>query len=63
VTELIMHHHLVGPFWGNLILIAVAGAVTLACFAAVFWMLIHPGEEDRNHPKYEILRDAQGKEV
>jgi len=54
---------LVGPFWGNLILIAVAGAVTLACFAAVFWMLIHPGEEDRNHPKYEILRDAQGKEV
>jgi hypothetical protein len=58
-----MHHHLVGPFWGNLVLIAVAGAVTLGCFVAVFWMLIHPGEVDRNHPKHEILRDDQGNEV
>ena len=58
-----MHHHLVGPFWGNLILIAAAGAVTLACFVAVFRMLMHPGEADRNHPKYEILRDDQENEV
>jgi hypothetical protein len=58
-----MHHHWVGPFWGNIIIIAVAGAVTLGSFVAVFWMLIHPGEVDQEHPKYEILRDDLGNEV
>ena len=23
-----MHHHLSGPFWGNVIIIALAGAIT-----------------------------------
>ncbi len=52
-----MHHHLIGPFWGNVIIIALAGAITVACFVAMFWMLLHPGETDRRHPKYDILRD------
>jgi hypothetical protein len=58
-----VHHHLIGPFWGNLIIIGVAGAVSLACFVAMFWMLFDPGEVDRNHPKYEILHDDQGNGV
>jgi len=52
-----MHHQLNGPFWGNVIIIALAGAITVACFAAMFRMLFHPGETDRRHPKYDILRD------
>jgi hypothetical protein len=52
----IVHHHLIGPFWGNVILIAIAGAITAGCFAAMFWMLIRPGETDPNHPKYLVLR-------
>jgi uncharacterized membrane protein len=52
-----MHDHLIGPFWGNLIIMAVAGAITVACFVAAFWMLIRPGETDRRHVKYAILRD------
>ena len=58
-----MHHHLTGPFWGNFIIIAVTGAVTVACFLAMFWMLVHPGEADPDHIKYDILRDDQGNEV
>jgi hypothetical protein len=54
-----MHHHLSGPFWGNVIIIAFAGAITVACFAAMFWMLFHPGETGERHPKYDILRDDQ----
>ena len=52
-----MQHHLFGPFWGNVIIIALAGAVTLTCFAAMVWMIIRPGETDPSHPKYAILRD------
>jgi hypothetical protein len=52
-----MTHHLLGPLWGNAVIIALAGIVTVACFAAMFRMLIRPGETDRRHPKYDILRD------
>jgi len=52
-----MHHPLNGPFWGNVIIIALAGAITVACFVAMFRMLFDPGETDRRHPKYDILRD------
>ena len=52
-----MHDHLIGPLWGNLIIMAVAGAITAACFVAMFWMLIRPGETDQRHAKYAILRD------
>ncbi len=52
-----MQHHLIGPALGNIIIIAVAGAITLACFVAMIWMLIRPGETDRRHAKYTILRN------
>ena len=51
-----MHHHLIGPFWGNVIIIGIAGAITVACFVAMFRMLLRPGETDRGHPKYLVLR-------
>jgi hypothetical protein len=51
-----MHHGFMGPFWGNVAIIAIAGAITLACFAAMFRMLFRPGERDPRHPKYMILR-------
>jgi hypothetical protein len=50
-----MHHHLAGPLWGNIIVIVIGGAITIACFAAMFWMMFRPGERDPNHPKYKIL--------
>ena len=52
-----MDHHLIGPLWGNVVIIAVAGTITLACFVAMFWMLLYPGETARDHPKNDILRD------
>ena len=52
-----MEHHLSGPLLGNLIIIGLAGAITLACFAAMVWMLFRPGENDPSHPKYRILSD------
>ena len=52
-----MHDHLVGPTWGNVIIIVLAGAVTLACIWAMLRMLIRPGEDDPAHPKYRILRE------
>lgn len=52
-----MQHHLIGPLWGNIIIIGVAGVITVFCFAAMLWMLIRPGETDRHHAKYTILRD------
>jgi hypothetical protein len=51
-----VHHHLIGPFWGNLIVIGIAAAVTVACFVAMFRMLWCPGETDQRHPKYRVLR-------
>lgn len=50
-------HHAIGPDLGNLIVAVVAGAITIACFAAMFWLLIHPGERNARHPKYRVLRD------
>lgn len=52
-----MHHHLVGPPIGNLIIIGVAGLITFGCFLAMFWMLLYPGETNSDHPKRAILRD------
>jgi len=52
-----MHEHLAGPVLGVVIIVALAGAVTLGCFMAMFRMLFHPGETDPHHPKYEILHD------
>lgn len=52
-----MHDALSGPFFGNVVIIVVTGVITLACFVAMFRMLLHPGETDRRHPKYEVLRD------
>jgi hypothetical protein len=51
-----VHHHLTGPFWGNVGLIGIAGAITVACFAAMLRMLLRPGETDPSHPKYLVLR-------
>lgn len=58
-----MTHHLIGPLWGNVIIIALAGAVTLGCFVAMFRMLLRPGETDRRHPKYAIFHDKRHDEV
>lgn len=52
-----MHQHMMGPFWGNVAIITVAGAVTLGCFAAMFRMLFRPGEQDPRHPKRMIFSD------
>jgi hypothetical protein len=54
--EVAVHHHLIGPFWGNVIIIGIAGAITVACFVAMCWMLLRPGEADPHHPKYLVLR-------
>ena len=51
-----MHHHLIGPFWGNLVIVGIAGAITVACFGAMFRMLVRPGETDPTHPKFMVLR-------
>jgi hypothetical protein len=41
---------------GILIVGGAAALITLACFVAAVWMLIHPGEIDPRHPKYIVLR-------
>jgi hypothetical protein len=56
-TEVAVHHHLIGPFWGNVAIIGVAGTMTVACFVLMFWLLLRPGEKDPHHPKYTVLRD------
>lgn len=50
------HHALPGPLIGNIIVVTLASVVTLACFVIALHMLIRPGEEDRNHPKYRVLK-------
>jgi len=50
-------HHLSGALWGNFIIIGLAGAITLVCFAVMVRMLFRPGENDPDHPKYSILSD------
>jgi hypothetical protein len=52
-----MHDHLLGPTWGNVVIIALAAAVTIGCIVAMLRMLIHPGEDDPAHPKRSILRE------
>jgi hypothetical protein len=52
-----MDHHMAGPLLGNLVIIAISGVITVWCFVTMFRMLLHPGETDRHHPKYDILRD------
>lgn len=42
---------------GNLVIVTVFGVGTIACFAVAIRMLVKPGEKDKNHPKYLILRD------
>jgi len=45
-----------GPFWGNVVIVVLTGAITVGCFAAMLWLLWRPGERDRRHVKYDILR-------
>lgn len=52
-----MHHALMGPFWGNVAIVSLAGALTITCFVAMVWMLVRPGERDPRHPKYSVLED------
>lgn len=49
------HHGLMGPMLGNLLVGGAAGVVTIVCFIVALRLLIHPGERDRDHPKYRIL--------
>jgi hypothetical protein len=59
IEEFAMNDAMMGPFWGNLAVIALAGSLTLACFAAALRLLLRPGERDPLHPKYMILRDER----
>jgi hypothetical protein len=52
-----VHDHLIGPLWGNIMIIAMAGVITVACVVAMLWMLFRRGETDRRHAKYAILRE------
>jgi hypothetical protein len=52
-----MLEHMTGPFWGNVVIAGIGSVITLVCFAAMFRFLLRPGETDRRHPKYRILRD------
>ena len=49
-------HHMSGPLWGNIAIIGIAGAITVGCFVAMFWMIFRPGEKDPRHRKNDILR-------
>ena len=49
-------HHFYGPFWGNIAIIVIAGAITIGCFVAMFWMIFGPAEKDSHHHKNDILR-------
>jgi hypothetical protein len=52
-----MQHDMAGPLWGNIVVLTIGGAITVACFAAMVWMLFRPGERDPRHVKNEILRE------
>jgi hypothetical protein len=51
-----MQNMLMGPFWGIVVVATIGGLITLGCFAAMFWFIFRPGEQNRHHPKYDILR-------
>lgn len=53
-----MHDHFIGSFWGNVIVIAVAGIIALACIVGMLWMIVRPGETDRKHAKYSIFDEG-----
>jgi hypothetical protein len=57
--EFAMNHAIVGPLWGNVAIMALAGSASLASFAAALRMLFRPGERDPLHPKYMILWDER----
>jgi hypothetical protein len=48
---------IIGPFWGNVVVVAIGSVITLACFAAMFRMLFRPGEHDLAHVKNSILHE------
>lgn len=50
-----MQHMMMGPLWGEILVVTIAGIITIGCFAAMFWWIFNPGEEDPSHPKYSIL--------
>jgi hypothetical protein len=52
-----MHHHLTGPLWGNIVILIIAGIITLGCFGAMLRMLWRPGETNPRHAKYDIFRN------
>jgi hypothetical protein len=48
-------HSFAGPPLGNVLVVGVAGLITLNCIVAALSMLIAPGERDPDHPKYRVL--------
>ena len=52
-----MHQHLAGPIWGNVVIVGIAGAITLACFGLMLRLLWRPEEKHPSHPKYMVMRD------
>ncbi len=42
---------------GNLLIVGVLGLGTVACFIAAIVMLIRPGEQNEDHPKYLVMHD------
>ena len=53
----VVHHDLIGPMLGNLLVGGAAGLVTVACFVVALRLLMNPTERDRGHPKYRILAE------
>jgi|HubBroStandDraft_5_1064220.scaffolds.fasta_scaffold795944_2 hypothetical protein len=48
--------HLSGPLWGNILIVIVAGTITIGCFVVMLKLLWRPGETRANHPKFTVLR-------
>ena len=46
-----------GPMLGNITIFTIGGLITLGCYVYAIWLLIHPGEHDKHHPKYGVLDD------
>lgn len=42
---------------GNLMILIVFGLGTVVCVAFAIRMLVKPGEENPDHPKYRVLHD------
>lgn len=45
-----------GPFWGIVAVVSFGGLITIGCFALMFKYIFCPGEKNKNHAKYDILR-------